>query len=170
MEYQAKRAKDPTKHVMITCQNDKCGKQIERYKGYGNGHLKFCSNECARTHTKIRKFYAVEDFDIVFESSWESLFWSLCAFAKVPVERFNRDLGVAWCEGGWYAPDFWLPVLGIAVEVKGQKDDNDALRWEAFDRPLAVVGREELDMLRKANDVAQAIQGLVQSGDDVCSR
>jgi hypothetical protein len=153
-QYQAKRAEDPTRHVTITCQNEKCGKEIKRYKGYGNGALKFCSNACAQKHTKTRRFYAVEDFDIVFESSWETLFWGLCAFLKVPIERYDRGNGVAWSESGWYAPDFWLPFPGVAIEVKGQEGPEDEAKWQAFreqrEQRLIVVDRPLLDRLRVA--------------------
>jgi hypothetical protein len=153
-EYQTKRQKDPTKHVMITCQNETCGKQIERYKNYGNGHLKYCSNECARRHTKTRKFYAIGDLDIIFESSWECLLWSLCTFLKLPVERYDRDKGIKWGEDGWYAPDFWLPSHRIAVEVKGQPDEDDYEKWDAFRErePLIVILQYQLDQLRLAPD------------------
>jgi hypothetical protein len=161
-QYGKRRQADPKNYVTFGCLN--CGIEVTRYKNYGNGHNKYCSNACAQKHTKIKKHIIVEDATVL-DSLWEGLFWCLCGFAKIPVERFDREQGVEWREGCWYAPDFWLPVLGIAVEVKGREDENDASRWKKFNRPLIVVGREELDMLRKADDVAQAIQSLVQSGD-----
>lgn len=62
--------KDPANYVTFNCRN--CDKVVTRYKNYGKGHNKYCSNACAQRHTKTRRFYAVEDFDIVFESSWEA--------------------------------------------------------------------------------------------------
>jgi hypothetical protein len=155
--YGKKRQPDPANHVTFVCQNEKCpreGEPVTRPKGYGNGHLKFCSNDCARTHTRTRKFYAVDGFDIVFESSWEVLFWGLCTYLKVPVERYDRENGVAWREGCWYAPDFWLPFLGLAVEVKGLEDEDDPARWTAFreqrGQQLVVIDRKLFDRLRAA--------------------
>lgn len=151
-EYGAKRQPDPANHVTFHCQN--CGKETTRPRGYGNGHHKYCSNDCARRHTKTRKFYAVEGFDIVFESSWECLFWGLCSFLKIPVERFDREHGVEWKPGQWYAPDFWLPSVGVAVEIKGQEDEDDLVRWEAFwaDTPLVVLDQKKLQQLRMEAD------------------
>jgi hypothetical protein len=152
--YGGKRQPNPENHVTFICLN--CGSSVTRYKGYGNGHLKYCSNECAHRHTKTRKFYAVEGFDIVFESTWETLFWGLCGLLKLPVERFDRERGIEWAQGFWYAPDFWLPTLGIAVEVKGLEDPDDVTRWATFRErtALAVVQRGELDALRKTDDLA----------------
>ena len=174
MKYGKKKQPKPENHVTFNCGN--CGKEVTRYKKYGNGHLKYCSNECARKHTKTRKFYAVEDFDIVFESSWEVFFWGLCAMEKLSVDRFDREHGVEWKPGCWYAPDFWLPTLEIAVEIKGQPDAADLARWNAFaqQRSLAVLGQAELDQLRKAEDfpgtlrviaAATAATSLMAEGD-----
>lgn len=163
-KYGAKRQPNPENHVTITCQNPSCGKEVTRYKKYGKGRLKFCSNECARTHTKTRRFYGVEEFDIVFESSWEALFWGFCSFRNVPVDRFIREHGVEWRSGCWYAPDFWIPLLGIAVEVKGVEDPDDAERWAAFRTklPLVVLGREEMDQLCRATEVPALLSLLAE--------
>lgn len=129
-QYSAKRQPEPDKYVTFNCLN--CDKEVTRYKGYGNGHNKYCSNTCAQKHTKTRRFYTVEGFDIVFESSYEALFWGLCMVLKLPVERYDREQGVEWKPGQWYAPDFWLPSLETAVELKGLADEDDTARWEAF--------------------------------------
>ena len=158
-----KRRPDPANHVTFVCQNPNCprdGEPITRPRGYGNGHHKFCSNACARTHTKTRHFSAIEDFDIVFESSWEALFWGLCAFRKLPVERFDREQGVEWQSGSWYAPDFWLPSLELAIEVKGQPDEEDPMRWDKFGRPLVVLGYEEMDVLLKSSNPTAALNRI----------
>jgi hypothetical protein len=139
--YGGKRQPDPANHVTFNCLN--CGKEVTRYKNYGKGHNKYCSNKCAATHTKTRRFYAVGDFDIVFESSYECLFWSLCMFAKLPVERADRSQAVQFGEDGWYCPDFWLPTLGLFIETKGYEDDDDRARyaaWRETGRPLLVLG------------------------------
>jgi hypothetical protein len=149
--YGAKRQPKLENYVTFNCLN--CDKEVTRYKNYGSGHNKYCSNACAQRHTKTRRFYAVEDFDIVFESSWEALFWSLCQFLKIPVERYDREQGVEWGDGKWYAPDFWLPSIVTAVEIKGQEDDSDTERWDLFRRErgsLIIVDRDLLNELRQA--------------------
>jgi len=128
-EYGAKRQPNPDNYVTFECLN--CEKEVTRYKNYGNGHNKYCSNECAQKHTKIKKHIVVDDA-IVLDSGYEALFWGLCALHKIPIERYDRSRAVKWKSGQWYAPDFWLPTLGTAVEIKGLQDDEDELRWAAY--------------------------------------
>lgn len=129
------RKPDPTNYRTRTCLNETCGKKFTRYRTYGKGDTKYCSVACSMRHTKTRRFYAVEDFDIVFESSYEAFFWSACKIAGIPIERFDRQYGVQWDSerpDAWYAPDFWLPAQQVAVEVKGVVDDDDEERWAAY--------------------------------------
>lgn len=139
--YAAKRQADPANSVTFNCLT--CDKEVTRYKNYGNGHNKYCSNACATKHTKVKKHYGVEGLEIVFDSSYECLFWGLCMLHKIPIERYDRARGVAWKSGvyepdtfqnaeGWYAPDFWLPMLNTAVELKGLEDHEDTVKWTAF--------------------------------------
>lgn len=160
-QYGKKKQRDPTKWVTITCQNPSCGRQVERYRNYGNGHLKYCSNECAQRHTKTKQHIVVDDA-VVLDSPWEALFWGLCALRKLPVERFDREQGIEWQEGGWYAPDFWMPTLGLAVEVKGVEDPSDVVRWARFREKgdLAVLGRDDMHKLCKDEDTAGFLRGI----------
>lgn len=128
-EYGKKKQADPKNHVTFNCLN--CGIEVTRYKNYGKGHNKYCSNSCARRHTKTKQHIVVDDA-IVLDSGYEALFWGLCMLLKVPVERYDRDKGVEWREGLWYAPDFWMPTLNFAVELKGVMDDEDPERWDAY--------------------------------------
>ena len=160
--YGAKRQPEPDKYITFNCLN--CGKEVTRYKKYGSGASKYCSNECSAKHNRVRKFYAVEDLDIIFESGYECLFWSLCTFLKIPVERADRSQAVQVGEDGWYCPDFYLPESKLYVEVKGYEDDDDRDRcaaWRASGRQLAVLRREELDVLR-ACSTAQALTGQLE--------
>lgn len=127
--YGKKKRANPENYVTFECLN--CEKEVTRYKNYGNGHNKYCSNECAQKHTKIKKHIVVDDA-IVLDSGYEALFWGLCTTLKIPIERFDRQYGVAWREDCWYAPDFWLPTLGTAVELKGLEDAEDELKWAAY--------------------------------------
>jgi transposase len=123
-----KRQKDPSKWIIFECQN--CGKTVEARKGLN--YQKYCSNACAQKHTKVKRHYGVDGLEIVFDSGYEVLFWGLCVFNKVPIERYDREKGVEWRPGLWYAPDFYMPTLNFAVEVKGVLDDEDPERWDAF--------------------------------------
>jgi hypothetical protein len=145
--YSKKRQPDPAKNRTRNCLT--CGEEFTRYVSYGNGDTKYCSNACARKHTKTRKFYAVEGFDIVLESGFEVFFWGACQIAKIPIERFDRQYGVQWNDNpnSWYAPDFWLPRYEVAVEIKGLEGVEDSPKWAAFratGRRLLVLDRDLL--------------------------
>jgi hypothetical protein len=147
-ERAAKRQKDPANYVTFNCL--RCDKEVTRLKNYGNGHSKYCSNECSQKHNKVKKHYGVEGLEIVFDSAYESFFWSLCVLLKVPVERYDREKAVEWREGCWYSPDFYLPSIKLSVELKGLQDDGDPERWEVFRREvgeLAVLSGEDLRKL-----------------------
>lgn len=155
--YQTKRQPNPDNYKTFDCQT--CGKATTRYKGYGSGALMFCSNECAAKHTKVKKHYVVRDMDMVLDSGWECLFVGLCKFLKIPVERVDRSTAVEYLPGHWYAPDFHLPGLHLWVEVKGQEDPEDQLRWEFWGTNkgrLLVVDAVILDLLRKCQDADDA--------------
>jgi len=157
LQYGAKRQKEPDKYITFSCQRPECGKEVTRLRGY-SPNQRYCSNECSAKHNRTRKFYGVEGLEIVFESSYECLFWALCALWKIPIERADRDQAIEVNGNGWYCPDFWLPDLDLWVEVKGFEDDDDRDRyaaWRTDDRHLLVIRREELHELRQ-----QATGGL----------
>lgn len=144
--YTVWRQKDPEKWSAKTCQN--CGNEFElRKSSISPG--KYCSNECAQKHTKTKQHIVVDDATVL-DSGYEALFWGLCRFHKVPIERYDREQGVEWSKDCWYAPDFLLPSLGVAVELKGVEDPEDDMRWEAFTEQrgaLVVLLREDLEAL-----------------------
>lgn len=141
-----KRQKDPTKYTTFTCLG--CKTEVTRRKGY-SAYNKYCSNDCSRRHTKVKRHIVVDDA-VVLDSSYEVLLWGLCGVAKVSIQRYERQDGVAWNGDGWYAPDFLVEWKGsqVAVETKGWEDDHDQERWAAFrakkDVPLVVLTRDEL--------------------------
>lgn len=157
--YQAKRQRDESNYITFDCYN--CGKEVTRYRNYGNGNNMYCSNACAYRHTRTKQHIVVEN-SIVLDSSWEALFWSLCSFVKLPVQRFDRQYGIAWRENGWYAPDFWLPTLSIAVEIKGVTGEEDAEKWRLFreNQRLAIMGRQEMETARKSVELTQYLKAL----------
>lgn len=161
IERQAKRQKDPTNHVTFNCLN--CDNEVTRSRNYGNGHNKYCSNACANKHNKTKRHYGVDGLEIVFDSGYEVLFYGLCALLKVPVERYDRGKGVEWRPGLWYAPDFWMPTLNFAVEVKGVLDDEDPERWDAFRQEvgsLIVLTEAKLrQMIGDKGDMLKAMLG-----------
>jgi hypothetical protein len=156
--YGKKKQADPENYLTFTCQG--CGETVTRRKSYGKYH-KYCSNTCAQRHTKLKRHIVVDEA-VVLDSTWEALFWGLCGFRKITVERFARESGVLWKADGWYAPDFWVPSLELAVEVKGIADESDPARWRKFreDRRLAVLGRDELDEAMCTQDLAVYLSGL----------
>lgn len=157
-QYGAKRQPNPANYVTFECLN--CEKEVTRYKNYGNGHNKYCSNECAQKHTKIKKHIVVDDA-IVLDSGYEALFWGLCVLHKIPIERYDRSRAVKWKSGQWYAPDFWLPTLGTAVEIKGFQDDEDELRWTAYRQQRGALKvflhMDLVDMISAKSDVIATI-------------
>ncbi len=160
-KYGLKRQPDPKNHVTFLCQNESCGKSVTRPRSQGSA--KYCSNECARTHTKTTQHFTV-DGTTVLDSSWEVYVWGKLSYVKIPIERFDRQHGVTWNEGGWYAPDFWLPLYSLAVEVKGQPDDEDRLRWTKYRAergPLVVLGREQMREFHELSEKGDLMELLV---------
>jgi hypothetical protein len=153
-KHQDKRQPDPENYVTFACEN--CGTEVTRRKTYGNGYTKYCSNACAKRHTKTRRNIVIRDGDTVLDSSWEALVWGLCCYRKIPIERFDRAAGVEWREDQWYAPDFILPTVGTALEVKGQQDPEDHLKWQAYrdqQGGLVVIDEPALEaLLRVSSD------------------
>lgn len=129
-KYGAKREKEPDKYVTFDCLN--CGKKVTRRKKYGSGASKYCSNECSAKHNRVRQHIVLSENDIVLDSAWEALFWGLCRFVKLPVERADRSRAVPVGDSGWYCPDFYLPLNGLYVETKGFEDDDDRARYAAW--------------------------------------
>lgn len=149
-KFTPKKQVDPTKSITFNCQN--CGKEVTRNRKYGNGANKYCSNPCAQKHTKIKRHIVVEDA-VVLDSGWEALVWGLFTFLKIPIERYDRAKGIEWAPGHYYAPDFLLPTLAIAIEVKGLEDDEDDSKWDAWKRVrgerLQVLSHDNLDHCRQ---------------------
>jgi hypothetical protein len=113
--------------------------------------MKYCSNVCAQKHTKAIRHIMIKESDVVLDSTWEALFWGLCGFNKIEIERFDRQNAIEWKPNCWYAPDFWLPDYDIAIEVKGFADPDDEERWSAANQVmnLVILGRPELERLQK---------------------
>lgn len=142
----AHRPKNPENYLTFKCLG--CGNEVTRLKKYST-YAKYCSNACAARHTKAKTHIVVDDA-VVLDSGYEALLWGMCSVFKVPIERFDREQGVEWGEGRWYAPDFLITCHGrqVAVETKGLEDAEDQERWAAFmdasDVPLLVLDRERL--------------------------
>lgn len=174
-EYGAKRQADPVNHVTFDCLN--CGKEVTRYRNYGNGHNKYCSNACAAKHTKVKKHYAIEGLEIVFDSSYECLFYGLCMLHKIPIERFDRSQCIPFGEDGWYGPDFVVQtrVSGFSpvyVEIKGHEDEDDVRRcdaWRAQGHQLAMITQERMIRLLTGDphELRRMINGYAEYGENV---
>ena len=152
--YGKKRQRDEAKWVTRTCLN--CQGEFE-LRTSSQSWGKYCSNACAMRHTKTKQHLVMKEGDILLDSSYEALVWSALKVAKVPVERFDRQHGVEWGDGRWYAPDLWLSGQQIAVEVKGVQDDEDTARWDAYRSTgvsLAVLDRVDLMSMSPATALA----------------
>lgn len=153
MKYGAKRQKDETKWVTFNCQT--CGEETTKRLSSGNQN-KFCSNTCAMKHTKTVRHYVCRESDMVLDSTWEMLFAGICGFDRIHCERYDRARAVEWKPGQWYAPDFWLPKMSTAVEIKGLEDDEDPERWDLWrlttQQRLLILDRDALDQLLIAGD------------------
>ena len=127
-----------------------CGNEFSKPWHYPS-QMKYCSNPCAQKHTKAIRHIVVKESDVVLDSTWEALFWGLCGFNKIEVERFDRQNAIEWKSNQWYAPDFWLPEYDLAVEIKGMVDDDDHEKWAATNEvmSLVILGRPELERLQK---------------------
>lgn len=145
-EYGVRKEANPENYLTFECLG--CGTKVTRRKKYST-YTKYCSNACAAKHTKTKTHIVVDDA-VVLDSGYEALLWGLCSVYKVPIDRYDRDGGVEWREGGWYAPDFLVSCHGrqVAVETKGLEDPEDQERWAAFrgqsDIPLVVLTRKSL--------------------------
>ena len=167
-EFGAKRQPNPDNYITFTCENPACGKDVTRYKNYGNGANRFCSNECA---AKANNLVKIRIDDVCLDSGWEALFWGLCRFLKISIERVDRSLAVEWGYECWYAPDFILMPSGnkepLYIEIKGMEDGDDPEKWNRWRKlrgPLAVVTHKELDILRKLSTAQDVLYGLWNFG------
>lgn len=139
----AHRSETSGAKVEYVCQNRSCGKT---FVGWAIRPQKYCSRQCYQRHVPTK----VGLNGIVFDSSWESLFYSTTQFLHVPCERFNREECVLLPDGNSYGPDFFLPTLGLYVEVKGVTRERDPMKWDEFSRekPLVILGEEEMSKVR----------------------
>jgi hypothetical protein len=141
------KVKDPTKQVTFNCET--CEKEVTRYYRYGGSLVqRFCSNECAAKFNRAIQHIGVNG--VILDSGWEALFWGLCKFLKVPIERLDRAQAIEWAPGCWYAPDF---LMGRTyVEIKGMEDSDDQKKWDAWNNQvgrLLVLDKALMDKFRK---------------------
>lgn len=130
LRYGKKRQANPANYVTFNCRT--CGKEVTRYKNYGNGSNLYCSNECASKFTHKKHHVTMKDSDVLLDSAWEAAVWGVLHVHKIAVERADRSLAVEWSPGCYYAPDFYLPSKGLWIEVKGLPDPDDETRWAAW--------------------------------------
>lgn len=135
-KYQGRRQRDPENYVTFNCQT--CDKEVTRYKKYGNGANKYCSNECAAKDTQKVRHYVLTDLDMVLKGSWETLFAGLMTFLKIDIKQFDRDNVVEFEDENSkinrYGPDFIIKIddIDYYIEVKGYPQSHHIPRWEAF--------------------------------------
>lgn len=143
----AHRRQNSGKTTTYTCRG--CTKE---FQGWTNTPREYCSRKCfyGRTPTQI----GVDG--VLLDSWWEAALMGVARLLDVPCSRVDRSTLVE-SDAGYYAPDVLFPTLGVHVEVKGQVDPDDTIRWAAWRAqrgPLVVLGRDELDELRRAHSDA----------------
>ena len=154
---------DPSNYVTFNCET--CDKEVTRYKKYGNGSNRFCSNECS---AKSNHMQHLSVDGVILDSGYEALVWGLTRLHKILIERFDRTNCIP-VKDGWYGPDFI--INGIPVEVKGYEDQDDRDRYKAWrdtGQLLSVIAKEDLDILRQCDraDFLIEIKFLTTHGDD----
>lgn len=156
--YGLKKQKDPENYVTFNCET--CENEVTRYKNYGSGASRFCSNECSAKSYNVK----ARIDDVVLDSGWEALFWGLCKFLKIPIERVDRSQAVSF-DGKTYAPDFFLPTENIYIEIKGMLDDDDIDRWQNWKNHhmahLVILNWDKLDSIRRKENSSDFIKELI---------
>lgn len=105
---------------------------------------------------------------IELNSPEEALFYGLMRLWKVPCERADRSRAISVNGSGWYCPDFYLPEQDLWAETKGFEEEDHRLRYACWRMPgkkLAVLRREQLDVLRA---IAQGTQAIAYLEDLAC--
>jgi hypothetical protein len=115
--------------------------------------------------TNLPEKIIITEDNITLDSPEAALFYGLMRFWEIPCERADRRQAVQVFGDEWYCPGFYLPGEELWVEVKTLEDDKDRIRWEAWrkagaGRKLAVLRREELDMIREASRDSMVIARL----------
>lgn len=109
------------------------------------------------------KIIITED-GVTLDSPEQAFFWGLCSLWKIPVERGDRAKAIDVNGSGWWCPDFYLPGLHIWAEIKDSEGSDNPLwydAWRMSGRKLAVLRRQELDVLRtraNANEVWEQLK------------
>lgn len=115
---------------------------------------------------------SVNQDEITLESPEEALFWSLCRFHGITVQRARLDGDSVFNGDVLYCPGFRVFVPKILdLWVEAADGDGEAMlrplrtawRAEYGTRRLVVLYREELDRLRDAGRPAQFVARLRQA-------
>jgi len=140
-----------------------CGKEFKHYKRNGKLNCKFCSKKChtiyQRKHPKKgKKAYRfgkvshakyINYKGIWFHSTWESKFAKFLDDKNVKwqYEYKTFDLG-----NTTYTPDFYLPEIGIYIEVKGYWREDAKKKFKMFKKKyrdnIMVLDEKKLKTLR----------------------
>jgi hypothetical protein len=83
-----------------------------------------------------------------FQGSWELEFYLWARSQGLAPLRPEQGFPYEWQGSRLYFPDFWIPELGIHVEVKGYETDRDREKWRQFPGPLCVIRRQEISAIK----------------------
>lgn len=121
---------------------------------------RFCSNECAkRGYLKTRIGVNEDNYAVVLDSSWESVFWGLTRMLKIPIRRY--DSSAYNTSVGNYRPDF-IVNDSITVDVKGYEDWR-VTQYKKELTDVVFIDKSRLDILRKVDSVEEFLQVLMSS-------
>ena len=86
--------------------------------------------------------------NIKFQGQRELDFYLWCERNNQPVERNKKWFDYSWEGNRKYNPDFYLPDLGIYVEIKGYETDRDRAKWKYFPEKLIIIKEAEIIKIR----------------------
>lgn len=100
-------------------------------------------------------YHQLSGSKVILKSTWEVAFATWCDKLKIKWQyepkRFFVGKG-AW-RGQTYCPDFWLPQLGVYVEIKGWLEKRQEAKYTKFHEMYPKV---QVIMIREASDLAFA--------------
>jgi hypothetical protein len=86
---------------------------------------------------------------IKLQGQWEVDFYIWARDSGLAPRRPTEAFKYEWNGERWYHPDFYIPSLGMYVEVKGYETDRDRAKWLTFPKKLRIIKEVEIKQIRK---------------------
>lgn len=79
------------------------------------------------------------------DSSWELSYVLYCHDHNIPIERNTKKFPYIYRKKtcNWI-PDFWLPIEGKYVEIKGRETQRTFAKYKDFTEPLTILRKNDL--------------------------